>query len=69
MDRKAADHLPLLLLIAILAIVLHLAIETQKRRTAARHERSMRIATTHASLTDEYRRNARGDAGMPRIAA
>jgi hypothetical protein len=36
---------------------------------AARRERCFDIASRHASLAAEYRRNAEGDQGMLRIAA
>jgi hypothetical protein len=59
----------LLLVVAVCAIVMYVVTEGPKRRARERTERCLVIADNHARLSHEYRRNARGDAGMLRIAA
>src|SRR4051794_19986623 len=58
----------LLLVVAVAAILFHLATAPLRDRNQAHYERCMEIADTHARLAAEYRRNGRGDATMIRIA-
>jgi hypothetical protein len=59
----------LLLVVAVCAIVTYVATDGLNRRARERTERCLVIADNHARLGREYRRNARGDAGMLRTAA
>ncbi len=59
----------LILLIAIAAIAAHLAIEPNRTLAAVRRGRCLDLATRHATLGSEYRRNAGGDARMLKLAA
>jgi hypothetical protein len=54
----------LLLVVAVGAILIHLATEPLKSRARERCARCIELAASHASLASEYRRNARSDAGM-----
>jgi hypothetical protein len=59
----------LLLVVAVCAIVTYVVTDGPKRRAMERTERCLVIADNHARLSREYRRNAREQAGMLRIAA
>ncbi len=59
----------MLLVIAIAAILLHIATDSGRRRALQRYERCMSVADWHSRIGAEYRKNARADANMLRIAA
>jgi hypothetical protein len=67
--RMRLTNFRLLLVVAVSAILLHLAPDSLKSRVRERYARCMQLAASHTSLASEYRRNARGDSGMLRIAA
>jgi hypothetical protein len=58
----------LLLVVAVCAIVTYVVAEGPKDRAREHYKRCLVIADNHARLGDEYLRNARGNAGMLRIA-
>ncbi len=59
----------LVLLIAVVAIVAHLATGPLRNRVKERRERCLELAAAHASLAAEYRQNARYDEGMLKLSA
>ena len=59
----------LLLVVAVSAILLHLATDSLRSRAREHYDRCMRIADYHASTAAVFRRNARGDARMLEMAA
>ena len=59
----------LLLVIAVSAILLHLATDPLRSRARDRYERCLQLAASHANLGAGYQHNARGDIVMLKCAA
>ena len=59
----------LLLVVALSAIVFHVATDPSKRRAKEHYERCMHLADWHETLARDYQKGQEGNAGMLKIAA